>query len=143
MKDLRNVPVDLGDIPTKPIDKDKEGFYLFVQGDAKNGNSCKSQYRFPPDKKDLAMFVFYKLHNHQSETSEDDYYYDGYYHIIGYIPRFGMYDVAYKLTKISMFLCSEGKVLEVDYDPNYQVKEYNEIIKNQCFPNTARNYQYK
>lgn len=116
MQDLRNVPeVDLGDIPTKPIDKEKEGFYLFVQGDARRCNGCKVIYYFPIIKKDLAMLVFCKLHKFDGTR------YD--YIAKEFLPRTELYELVSKITSISMFLCSEGKILEVAYDPNYKVNK--------------------
>lgn len=131
MENLRNVlEVDVGDIPTKPIDKEKEGFYLFVHGELqeevvevvrgieKKVKKCKEKaevkkYHFPLIKKDVAMFVFYELCEKGAECSNTK----------EFLPRTAFYKQVNTITSISMFLCSEGKISEVVYDPNYKVRK--------------------
>lgn len=132
MENLRNVlEVDVGDIPTKPMDKKKEGFYLFVWGEVQeevpevvNGvekkvKKCKekaeAKYHFPLIKKDVAMFVFYKLCERGAESAITK----------EFLPRTAFYKQVNTITSISMFLCSEGKISEVAYDPNYKVHKPN------------------
>lgn len=149
MKDLRNVlGVDLGNIPTKSIDEEKDGFYLFVHGgvnEALQGiltedggvvrrfrTKVSAKYHFPIVKKDLAMFVFVRLHELSCENSKKDVnsfeYVQGHNCIVKqFMPHTESYIIADEITEVSMFLCSEGKLSEVVYDPEYKVEPYEEI----------------
>ncbi|MCI8833477.1 MAG: hypothetical protein HFJ19_04695 [Clostridia bacterium] len=153
MKELRSVlEEDLKDIPTKPIGEEKKGFYLFVHGcvnEALQGTltedggvvkhfktNASAKYHFPIAKKDLAMFVFVRLNELSCENSRK--YVDSFEYVQGhncivkqFMPRTESYIIADEITKVSMFLCSEGGLSEVVYDPEYKVKLYKEICQQE------------
>lgn len=154
MENLRNVlEVDVGDIPTKPMDKEKDGFYLFVEGGVDKVKGYKVKYRFPLIKKDLAMFVFYKLHDFHYECYKEDInIYEennlneeekGYYYITKAFLRTEFCKDFHTITRVSMVLCHGGKLSEVTYDPKYQLNRYEEILQQEGKPISNYDYQYK
>ena len=153
MKKRSTLEVDLRDIPTKSIDEEKEGFYLFVHGcvnEALQGVSMEdgsvvvksfkkntdAKYHFPLIKRDLAMLVFCGLYELSSEPAKKDCNSYEYRCVVKqFIPFTESYIMADEITSVSMFLCSGGKISEVIYDPNYQVKEYEEIRQQEIKTN--------
>lgn len=161
MENVRNVlEVELGDIPTKPMDKEYDAFYLCVKGEVDELKGYELKYRFPLIKKNLAMFVFYKLHDfcydhykyecykediniyEENDLNEEE---KGYYHITKAFLCTEFCREFRKITSISMVLCHGGKFVEVVYDPNYQLKGYKEILEQEGIKTnkTISSFEYR
>lgn len=129
--------VDLSDIPTEPF-PDNEGFYLFIRGDVNDGDMIESFYHFPLIKKDLAMWLFYKLtelpdswdKNVKNISSKK------YETIQEFLPK-SDYDQRsiHTVVNVCMLLYRNGQLSKVAYDKNYTLVKYKELLRQEFITN--------